>query len=563
MRNKLVVDIAGYTEGVDPLPLHDASIQMVILKVDNMFARNGRILANSGMPIAAYHWVDPTRDADQQVARTLDTIRTIGLPVVAIFPDFEQYWSRWDEWYRAIRGLLAWNLVSRFGGNRLSKHAKQVFNGFKDAGWKTIGYTRASFVKEYAPQAASWLNEYKWWLAHYMEFGNQTLTWDELKTQIVPRVNFSPDLPPGVTDGQVVGHQFTGDELSLPGLYGNIERTKYSAADVNLFDGQFLEDIGAIPDPKPLPDAQYEAVITAYPRLRVRSGPGTSYPKLYSLRKGAAVKIAKMNDDWAKLRSFGEEWVSAHYLDIVTATSPVPEHDTDVGVGGATVPPVEPIEVDIEGVTYQAVRRFNANCHILVIDPSGKRFHVTPYTGLKTVSQTAQALGAQIVVNGDGWGIRGRIPNSIAASDGRIYQRRQLDFRPWIDISLINRISFAWRKPTNLYNAVSGDRYLVQNGRYNEAISNVTKDPRTAIGLTRDGKLILIVADGRTSQSSGLSFRELANIFLELGTITAINLDGGGSSAMWIKDRIVNVPIDENIPGKERLVANHLCIFTD
>ena len=39
------------------------------------------------------------------------------------------------------------------------------------------------------------------------------------------------------------------------------------------------------------------------------------------------------------------------------------------------------------GITYQRVRRFNANCHILVIDMAGKRFHVTPYAGLKVVSQ--------------------------------------------------------------------------------------------------------------------------------------------------------------------------------
>jgi exopolysaccharide biosynthesis protein len=73
--------------------------------------------------------------------------------------------------------------------------------------------------------------------------------------------------------------------------------------------------------------------------------------------------------------------------------------------------------------------------------------------------------------------------------------------------------------------------------------------------------LILIVADGRTSASQGLSFRELGYLFEEYDTKTAINLDGGGSSALWIKDHIVNVPIDRGVPGQERAVANHLCIF--
>ena len=116
MLNKLVVDIARYTEGVDPLPLHDAGVKMVILKADQLFARNAKVLSNSGMPIAAYHWVDPTRDADQQVAETLNLIRASDLPVLAIFSDFEQYWSKWDEWYLAIKGQLEWSLVSRISG---------------------------------------------------------------------------------------------------------------------------------------------------------------------------------------------------------------------------------------------------------------------------------------------------------------------------------------------------------------------------------------------------------------------------------------------------------------
>ena len=219
-----------------------------------------------------------------------------------------------------------------------------------------------------------------------------------------------------------------------------------------------------------------------------------------------------------------------------------------------------PIEI-FDGITYQKARRFNADCHILVIDIPGKRFHVTPYAGLKTVSQVGRELEASLVINGDGWGIRQCFPNSIAASDGNFYMQSQLEYRPWINISQDNEISFAWRNPESMYNAVSGDRFLIQNGRYNEAITNVTKDPRTVIGFSRLGKLILIVADGRTPQSAGLSFREVSNILLELDTVTAINLDGGGSSAMWINDQIVNVPIDEDIPGKERPVANHLCVF--
>ncbi len=553
MLNKLVVDLAGYTGGVDPLPLHAAGVQMAILKVDHLFTRNAETFANSGMPIAAYHWVDPIQDPERQVYNTLNIIRTSGLPVLGIFSVFEQYWSRWDEWILAIKGQLTWNLVSRFAGDKLSNHAKQVFEGLEASEWRIFGYTKASFVRQYAPQAAEWMSTYRWWLAHHLDYGKQTLTWADLQERILPTVNFPLNLPPGISPIQVIGHQFTGDELYLPGLYEDGERTKYSAVDVNLFNEQFLEELDAVPAPKPLPEVQYEAVVTATPSLNVRLGPGLSHPKLYSLKQNAVVQLTEVKDGWAKLRSYGEEWCSEDYLDFVTAIAP--DNDDDEH-------PVfeDPVEI-FNGITYQRVRRFNANCHILVMEPSMSRFHVTPFTHLRTVSQVASELGVPIVVNGDGWGIQQRYPNSIAASDGNIYMSSQLDYRPWINISQESQISFAWRAPEDLYNAVSGDRFLIQSGRYNEAITNVTKDPRTVIGLSRQARLILLVADGRTPQSAGLSFREASNILQELDAETAINLDGGGSTALWIKDRIVNVPIDESIPGKERPVVNHLCIF--
>ena len=556
MQKKIVVDIARYTEGVDALSLHEASVQMVILKVDKQFLKNAKILANSGMPIAAYHWIDPTVDADQQVARTLNFLRTSGLQIQAIFADFEQWWSNWEQWHQAILKELAWNLVSRFNANKISSHAKMVFEEFAASEWKTFGYTRASFVDEFAPEAASWIPEYRWWLAHYITIEKQTLSWAGLKARILPLVDFLPAMPPELTRDKVVGHQFTGDKLFLPGLYEDVFRMKRAKADVNFFDEDFLTEIGAVPNPKPLPEPLHEAIVTASPRLNVRSGPSTSHPILYKLMEGAPAKIAELNDGWARLRSFEEEWCSADFLHIVDDDAP------DSGGNDETVTP-QPIEVDIPGVTYQKLRRFNTNCHVLLIDSSNKRFHVTPYTGLKTVSHIAKKTKSPIVVNGDGWGIAG-FPNSIAASNGKVDQKKQFDFRPWINISKNNSIAFDsnWRKwKKKVYNTVSGDRYIInKDGKYNQNINDFNKDPRTAIGLTRDGKLIMIVADGRTSESAGLSFRELGFIFEEFRTKTAINLDGGGSSALWIKDRIVNVPIEGGVPGRERAVANHLCV---
>lgn len=81
---------------------------------------------------------------------------------------------------------------------------------------------------------------------------------------------------------------------------------------------------------------------------------------------------------------------------------------------------------------------------------------------------------------------------------------------------------------------------------------------RTAVGVSSDGKtLYLVVADGRRADAPGLTLGQLgAFMQQELGVCSAINLDGGGSTAMWVGDRIVNKPSD----GSERRVGNHLAV---
>ncbi len=67
-------------------------------------------------------------------------------------------------------------------------------------------------------------------------------------------------------------------------------------------------------------------------------------------------------------------------------------------------------------------------------------------------------------------------------------------------------------------------------------------DPRTAVGFTKDKHVILIVADGRQTASLGVSLTEMAEIFLSLGCVSAMNLDGGGSTQIAIGSGYVNSP---------------------
>lgn len=81
--------------------------------------------------------------------------------------------------------------------------------------------------------------------------------------------------------------------------------------------------------------------------------------------------------------------------------------------------------------------------------------------------------------------------------------------------------------------------------------------PRTAIGVKKDGTVILLVVDGRSSSSAGMSLQELANYMVKLGAWQALNFDGGGSSEMVLDGKILNNPSD----GRERAVSVGLGVF--
>ncbi|MFN0107759.1 MAG: phosphodiester glycosidase family protein [Blastocatellia bacterium] len=104
----------------------------------------------------------------------------------------------------------------------------------------------------------------------------------------------------------------------------------------------------------------------------------------------------------------------------------------------------------------------------------------------------------------------------------------------------------------------SGKKVLAaESSRYSDSLYR-QRHPRTAIGWRADGKLILLTVDGRQKSSVGMTLDELAGLMLELGCVEAMNLDGGGSTAMVVKNKIVNSPSDAT---GERAVSDALLVF--
>ena len=113
---------------------------------------------------------------------------------------------------------------------------------------------------------------------------------------------------------------------------------------------------------------------------------------------------------------------------------------------------------------------------------------------------------------------------------------------------------------------ISGAGLLLHNGREltewtDEKIAagfDTTRHPRTLIGSDAQGAIWLVTVDGRNpSLSLGMSFTELQGLAKRLGLRSVLNLDGGGSTTMWVHGKLVNHPSD---PGGARKVSDAIVV---
>ena len=102
---------------------------------------------------------------------------------------------------------------------------------------------------------------------------------------------------------------------------------------------------------------------------------------------------------------------------------------------------------------------------------------------------------------------------------------------------------------------------LVDNGEIavdtnTEVGQAMASNPRTAIGIIDENHYIIVVSDGRTSESEGLSLYQLAEVMKSYGAKTAYNLDGGGSSTLYFNGQVINKPTTGGNKISERAVSD-------
>ena len=204
------------------------------------------------------------------------------------------------------------------------------------------------------------------------------------------------------------------------------------------------------------------------------------------------------------------------------------------------------------------------------LDTPGVRLRSTA-TGerRRTVSSFANLVGAQVAINADFFNYTDYATVGLAAGDGAPWPGTADSASMGTFAFGAGRFELAALAPTVTFDrswmlgVVSGKPDLLRGGA---AASSqhatsfcTTRHPRTALGLSQDGRtLYLAVVDGRSAASVGMTCAELATLLSGLGAHHAMNLDGGGSSAMFVRGQgVVNRPSD----GAERVVANHLAVF--
>lgn len=237
--------------------------------------------------------------------------------------------------------------------------------------------------------------------------------------------------------------------------------------------------------------------------------------------------------------------------------------------------PLNSLAADIWSQPHPGIRRLhrqtsNQNINVLVINlcAAGISLRATASSERRsTVSSFGNKVGAHAAINGDFFSFSTYSTNGLSMHAGSVWSGTQ-DHSYVAPIMIgSHRVELphhqnitkteAWVKEI-----VSGHPTLLDDGKTvgNPGDSLCTaRHPRTALGISKDHKTMYwAVVDGRASNRIGMTCPELASLLAGLGAWDAMNMDGGGSSTMWVRNvGVVNRPSD----GSERVVANHLAVF--
>jgi N-acetylglucosamine-1-phosphodiester alpha-N-acetylglucosaminidase len=178
--------------------------------------------------------------------------------------------------------------------------------------------------------------------------------------------------------------------------------------------------------------------------------------------------------------------------------------------------------------------------------------------GMIRTSVTAEARKCKVAMNAGFFDtMRGTCLGNLV-TDGKIVQNtgtRNANFGFTKDGEyVVGYLSKSDVEKLDLYELIAGVLWLVRDGKVyvDESVREEApafdfvwiKAPRTAVGFDEEGKIMIFEVDGAEPSRSGLDLYEWAELVKSFGAVQAINLDGGGSTAVWERGKTINKPSD-------------------
>jgi hypothetical protein len=249
---------------------------------------------------------------------------------------------------------------------------------------------------------------------------------------------------------------------------------------------------------------------------------------------------------------------------------PLPQGPASAADADASLAPIVTWRTLHIGLRYAVVSPWpDSRLHVLQLDlrePSLRLQVSPPHTRGMTMDRLAQDSQVLASINASFFG-RQHVPRGLTVSNGI----------PWDDVFLpeaspalacdrAQRCSMHFSPPAapppRWFNAVAGTPWLVRDGVARSAADDdscaslcARTHPRTAVGLNASGHVLTwVLAEGRRGPVVGVALAPLAQWMQGLGVHNAINLDGGGSSTLWLQGQAV-MTRPANEPGERALSA--------
>jgi exopolysaccharide biosynthesis protein len=229
----------------------------------------------------------------------------------------------------------------------------------------------------------------------------------------------------------------------------------------------------------------------------------------------------------------------------------------------------ENISINIEKISEDGVNYYVADIKVADVQYLSTAFAEGTFGKniTEATSAMAQDNNAIFAINGDYYGFRDDgliIRNSVIYRDNpkkapydeslalyddghmEIINENDADSNTLLQGGVYQTFSFG---PTLVMDGKAVDQEILKD----KSAVPTSKNPRTAIGQIEPLHYIIVVVDGRTKISSGMTLSELAQVFVDRGCSIAYNLDGGGSSTMYFNGKVVNYPTDGRYAGERKV----------